>query len=295
MEIRNLKTFQKIAELGSFTKAANALGYAQSTLTFHIQEIEAHYGRPVFEKIGKRKRLTTFGRQLLAQAGPLLNQYGTLEQLGRSDEVLQENIRVGAPESLMMYRLYPVIREYKTAYPQVNVSVINTPCELLRGHLLSGQLDVSFLLQPLYDYPNLEVIALQEERMCLVAPSGHSRDDLLPEASQMVLYTEKECTYRQEYERYLQAHHVFPANVLETASVEAIKKYVVNGLGVSYLPYYAVREEAEQGLLRVLFPQPELRFFTQIAYHSQKWLSPAMKALLALSRTFETKWNAGER
>ncbi len=46
--------------------------------------------------------------------------------------------------------------------------------------------------------------------MCLVASANHSRDDLLPEATQMVLYTEKECTYRQEFERYLQTHQHFP-------------------------------------------------------------------------------------
>lgn len=64
MEIRNLKTFSKVAELGSFTKATQFLGYAQSTLTFHIQEIELYYGKPVFEKIGRNIKLTSFGKQL---------------------------------------------------------------------------------------------------------------------------------------------------------------------------------------------------------------------------------------
>jgi len=117
LEIRNLKTFYKIAEVGSFTKAAEALGYAQSTLTFNIQEIETYYGRPVFEKAGKHKQLTTFGKQLLEQVDVVLHQYETIEHLGKTDEVLQESIRIGAPESLMMYRLYPIIKAYKSAYP----------------------------------------------------------------------------------------------------------------------------------------------------------------------------------
>lgn len=293
MEIRNLRTLAKIAELGSFTKAAEALGYAQSTLTFQIQAIESHYNRPVFEKLGKTLNLTPFGRQLLEQTNAVLAQYDRLEQLGQDDAVPQGSLRIGAPESLMMYRLYPIIKAYKSAYPQVEISVVNDPCELLRGHLLSGQLDLSFLLQPDYAYPNLCVRLLREERMCLVAPPGHTQEDFLPEPTQIVLYTEKECTYRQEFDRYLQSHQVFPANVLETASVEAIKKYVTNGLGVSYLPYYAVREEAEKDLLRIRFPKTDVRFFTQLAYHEKKWLSPALQAFIRLSEDESQKWDGG--
>jgi len=61
-----------------------------------------------------------------------------------------------------------------------------------------------------------------------------------------------------------------PKNVLETSSVEAIKKYVINGLGVSYLPYYAIKAEADEGLISHKFSNSDLHFFTQIAYHSNK-------------------------
>jgi DNA-binding transcriptional LysR family regulator len=194
----------------------------------------------------------------------------------------------------MMHRLYPIIKAYKSAYPQVEITVINSPCQLLRDDLGTGQLDLSFLLQPDFSSPNLHIRLLKEERMCLVAPKGHPQEDFLPEPNQMVLYTEKECDYRKEFQRYLQKHKYNPVNVLETGSVEAIKKYVINGLGVSYLPYYAVREEAEKGLLRVKFPPADLRFFTQIAYHSKKWLSPAIQALLDLSCEYGQKWDEEE-
>ncbi len=294
MEIRNLKTFYKIATLGSFSKAAEALGYAQSTLTFHIQEIEAHYGQPVFEKTGRHKQLTAFGKQLLEQVEGLLHTYDTLEHLGNTSEVLRETLRIGAPESLMMYRLFPIIKEYKSLYPQVNVTVTNARCPVLRGYLLSGQLDVSIMLQPLCNYPNLDVVSLREERMCLVAPQGHERDDLLPGASQMILHVEAECTYRQEFERFLQAQHYVPENILETSSVEAIKKYILNGMGVSYLPYYSVRDEAKKGLVRVRFPETNLRFFTQIVSPSNKWRSPAMKAFIDLCHVYGKQWELDE-
>lgn len=290
-EIRNLKTLSKIAELKSFTKAAEVLGYAQSTLTFHIHEIETYYGQPVFEKIGRNVQLTLFGKQLLEQVDIVLQQYETIEQLGNDDKNPQGSIRIGAPESLMMYRLYPIIKAYKSAYPQVEISIINDPCELLWENLFSGKLDLSFLLQPVCNYPNLNVTLLKEEKMCLVAPTGHTQKDFLPNETQMVLYTEKECTYRQEFDRYLKSRQYIPSNVLETASVEAIKKYVINGLGVSYLPYYSVKDEADKKLMKIKFPETDLHFFTQIAYHKKKWLSPALKTFIDLCIEYSKEWN----
>ena len=115
MEIRNLKTFAKIAELGSFTKAAQELGYAQSTLTFQIQAIEAFYERPLFEKVGRHIQLTAFGKQLLEQVNAILSDYDSLEQLAEVEAAPQGTLRIGAPDSLMMYRLYPIIKAYKSA------------------------------------------------------------------------------------------------------------------------------------------------------------------------------------
>lgn len=223
VEIRNLRTLVKIAELGSYTKAAQALGYAQSTLTFQVNAIEAHYGRPVFDRTGKSLRLTTFGSQLLESASDVLGKYEALEQLGKDDATPQGCIRIGAPESLTMYRLFPIIKEYKAAYPQVEIRLIDSPCEMLLKNLSAGQLDISFILQPLHSDPNLHVEELVREQMCMIAPAGHTQEDLLPEPGQMVIYTEKQCSYRQEFDRYLRKHCCVPANILETPSVEAIK------------------------------------------------------------------------
>ncbi|MDK2967560.1 LysR family transcriptional regulator [Lacrimispora sp.] len=291
IEIRNLRTLVKIAELGSYTKAAQALGYAQSTLTFQVGAIESYYNCPVFDRTGKVLKLTAFGEQLLEHTNSVLQEYDALEQLGRSDAAPRGCLRIGAPESLTLYRLHPLIMAYKSAYPQVEVRMINSPCEMLLKDLSAGQLDISFVLQPECMDPNLCTELLSQERMCLIAPAGHTQQDFLPEPGQMVLYTEKECSYRQEFDRYLQRHHTVPANILETSSVEAIKKYVSSGLGVSYLPYYSVKKESESKSLRTKFIQTDLTFFTQIVYHKKKWISPAIKALIALSREYGRKWS----
>ena len=68
MELRNIKSFLKIAECGSFSQAANYLGYAQSTVTFQIQQLEEELGYSLFERIGKKISLTSYGENFLPLA-----------------------------------------------------------------------------------------------------------------------------------------------------------------------------------------------------------------------------------
>lgn len=75
MEIRNFITFKKIIETGSFTKASEELGYAQSTITAHIQAIEDYLSGQVFDRIGRQVILTDLGKQLEKQVDQLLNTY----------------------------------------------------------------------------------------------------------------------------------------------------------------------------------------------------------------------------
>jgi DNA-binding transcriptional LysR family regulator len=291
MEIKNFRTFKKIAELGSFTKAAQELGYAQSTITFQIQSIENHYRKPLFERMGKNIEITQFGKQLLKEVEVILSDYDRIEQFGLRESKPEGVLRIGAPESLMIYRLFPIIKQYKEKYPYVEIVIIDDQCKFLRERLNAGELDMTFLLQPEFTYANLKTILLKKETMCLVAPPDFSRDDFLPEPSQMVLYTEKECTYRQIYSSYMQSLNYYPKNILETESVEAIKKYIMNGLGISYLPYYAIENEHKENRLKIKVYDSGIYLYTQIAYHKNKWLNPALSALINLSIEHSQKWS----
>ncbi len=290
MEIKNFKTFKRVAEMGSFTKAAQDLGYAQSTVTFQIQAIEEYYRKPLFNRIGKTIEITQFGQSLLEHIGSLLNTYEVIEKYSTVENKPRGVIKMGMPESLMMYRVHDIIREYKCTYPEVELIIINDQCCHLRNKLSTGDLDVIFLVQPKYTYSHLHTLILKQEGMCLVAPKDYEGKDFLPNDSQMVLFTEKECTYREVFNNYLQSHHFYPTNILETGSVEAIKKYIECGLGVSYLPYYAVAEEEKQKKFKVKRWDGEITFYTQIIYHKNKWLSPALKTLVDLCIMHSKEW-----
>lgn len=290
MDIRNFKTFKKIVETGSFSKAAEQLGYAQSTVTFHIQSIESYYRRPLFNRVGNAVELTEFGQNIISQVDALLDAYEAVEGASALDMAPQGSIRIGTPESLLLYRLYDIIREYKQTYPQVEIVISIDMCPALRDKVLKGELDLGILLQPEYQYGQLNTTLLKKEEMCFVAPMDYTGDDFLPQGNQMVLYTEKECTYREVFQNYLQGQKFYPTNVLETGSVEVIKKYIQYGMGISYLPLYAVQEDARQGKLRIKQHDSPVEFYTQVIFHKNKWLSPAVQAFVNMCRERAKGW-----
>ena len=290
MDIRNFKTFKKIVETGSFSRAAEQLGYAQSTVTFHIQAIEGHYRRPLFSRIGGSIELTDFGQSILGQVDALLSAYDAVEYASAGSPPPSGTLKIGTPESLLLYRLQEVIKDFKQAFPQVETVISIDLCPVMRDKVIAGELDLAVLLQPVYQYTQLTTKLLAKEEMCFVAPPDYAGDDFLPSGAQMVFYTEKECTYREVFQNYLQGKKFYPTNVLETGSVEVIKRYIQAGMGISYLPMYAVREDAESGKLRIAPHQKEIEFYTQIIHHKNKWLSPAATAFLDLCCERAADW-----
>lgn len=104
-------------------------------------------------------------------------------------------------------------------------------------------------------------------------------------ADQTVLVTEDGCHYRRSFEDTLVSAGVCPLNWLELGSVEAIKRCVLEGIGVAVLPEVAVIDEVAQGRLAVLpWTGCDFSIMTQLAWHKDKWMSPALEAFINVVR-----------
>lgn len=281
MEIRDLYSFKEIVKTGSFSKAAKNLGYTQSTISAHIQRLEMHYGEKLFDRIGRGIKLTTFGSDLNTEVDVLLSRFEAVESFNLQGEKIEGTIRIGAPDSLMMYKLYKIIYAYKQRYPLVNIVITGGLCPDLRRQVEAGTLDLCMMLQPLYTYEHLTVHALKRETFALIFPPGQEAP-YLPSSKQMIILAEEGCTYREVFLNYLSSYGHLAANIIETGSVEAIKKYVMDGLGVSYVPNYAIERERSENQLVAVDYESDLAFFTQLLYHQKKWQSPAMQNLIAM-------------
>ncbi|MBR4410944.1 MAG: LysR family transcriptional regulator, partial [Firmicutes bacterium] len=105
MEFRNMKTFLRVAELQNFTKAAEELGYSQSTVTVQIQQLEQELDVLLFERIGKNIRLTEQGNAFRHQAREILHAVEQLESSMKGTQQAKGFLRIGTVDSLCSNRL----------------------------------------------------------------------------------------------------------------------------------------------------------------------------------------------
>lgn len=292
MELRQLHTFATVARTLNFTRAAEALSYAQSSVTGQVQALEDELGVKLFERLGKKIALTAQGEQLLWYAEKMLKLADEAkEALHRRDDLPAGPLVIGSPESLATYRLPPILHRFRQRYPQVQVTLRPGICADLLRQLGEGLIDLVFVLQPVIRPPYLTIYPLKVEPLQALAYPDHpltSRKAIRLQDlhGEHLLVTEQGCSYRELIDREMERASVRPATSLEFGSIEAIKQCVAAGMGLAVLPAMTAEHEVSEGRLAVLPWQGEgYHVVTQVAHHKDKWLSPAMRAFLAT--TFE--------
>jgi DNA-binding transcriptional LysR family regulator len=281
MEIRHLITFMTIIEVGSYTGAASKLGYTQSTITSHIQALEHEIGGELFTYVKRNLQLTQIGRELIPLAEDLLATHEQIKNM-RSTREMKGVLKVAAPESLTISRLGPILREYSLQYPHVKIILTNGTCGQNQTDLLSGRVDVAFMVFPEIKPEKCSLYTLFEEKIVLV--SGQDGldhfDDYKKSTNQFFITNEEGCSYRTMFERHLYRETF---QKMELWSIEAIKKMVMSGLGFAVLPYMTVKEEVESGKLKVIQHNEKFEpFYSHMLVKKKKWLSPAVEAFVEL-------------
>ena len=296
MEIRHLQTFITIAELGSFTKAAEYLGYAQSTITAHIQILENELGENLFDRLGKKIVVTNMGKELVPYARQMLDIYKEIKNITSDSKSISGDLVIGAGESLSVYRLGKILKEYKKNFPKVNIILKNSTCSDLRRRLYTGEMDIVFTIEPEIIDKDLTVQKLKDETMVVIGEPNADLEFLNnnydnQEARENIIFSEKGCSVRISFENYLKNKKLEYFNPLEFSSVEATKKCVMNGLGISILPLYAVKNEVKEGNIKILeLKEPFDKYSTQLSYHKNKRISLAMSKFIEITLKNSKRW-----
>ncbi len=286
MEIRNFITFKKIIETGSFTRASESLGYAQSTITAHIQAIEEALGGQVFDRIGRQIILTELGRQLEKQVDRLLHTYQAIESLSGYGQMPKGTIRIGTEESIALYMLGPLFKAYSTQYPDVEIVLINAPYRELEPKLYTGEVDIIFIIDKAIESPELNVQVLSQVDMVFVAtPDYLQKRDAQSERISRIINTRKGGTFRDIFEEYLTSRGTKFENSVEAWSLELVKQSVIHGMGVTFLPEMTVESEIQAGLLVAdsLSLGFENEILAQMAYHKDRYISSALQAFIDMA------------
>ncbi|MEG6584735.1 LysR family transcriptional regulator [Dendrosporobacter sp. 1207_IL3150] len=289
MEIRQLKTFLSIVKLGNFSHAAQYLGYTQSSVTTHIQLLEKELNTVLFERFGHQLMLTTDGERLYDYAERILRiSEDAKNELGNF-AVPCGSLTIGMPESLCVYHLTDLLKEYSLLYPDVEIKLKFGISSDFRNLLRKNMMDVAFFLEKDIRDADLITNFLWPEPIVIVASPEHEiaqKEIVQPKdlKDQTLIFIESGSGYRAVLEEGLAKAGVKPRTVLEICQIQTIKQFVISKLGITVLPEAAVKNELAEGTLAALPWQGiDLKTDAYLVYHKEKWLSNTIKSFIKLT------------
>ncbi|MDO5346823.1 MAG: LysR family transcriptional regulator [Lachnospiraceae bacterium] len=289
MELKYLQTFRTIVDEGGFRKAAEKLNYTQSTITFQIGQLEQELSASLFEKIGRKMVLTKAGERLIPYVDEILQSVDKLRFFEEDLSECQGNLHIGIGESLLCYRLSPILKEFHQRAPKARLFLRSMNCYEIRNELLNGTLDLGVFYADVAGFgSNLTVHPLGSYPMKLVASPETKKlypDFTTPDRAIPVpfIINEPNCIFREIFEQYLREKSILLDHTIELWSIPTIKNLVKSDVGVSFLPAFTVQAELGTGELEEIATEITDKTITAVcAHHKNKWISPLMQLFIEL-------------
>ncbi|MCU1349653.1 MAG: hypothetical protein JWO56_2683 [Acidobacteria bacterium] len=286
MEMRQLQLFVTLAEELNFTRTAERLHTVQSNVTSHVRHLEEELGVRLFDRYPRRLVLTDAGTRFLPYAQRALATVDEARRAIRFGDEPAGPLRIGAPESILAYRLPLALRRFRQRHPHVMLMLRPYVDWPLAQPLQKGEFDLAIRIADTLTEKALGSRRIGAEPIVLVAAPEHPlarRATVRPRdlSGQHLLLTEEGCAYRKKFERILGARAIKPQGVGEFASVEAIKQCATLGMGIALLPEIVVAAEIRTGALRVLaWRGPDVSMSTHVVWHKDRSMTPAMRGFL---------------
>lgn len=286
MDLKSLNTLIQVAELGSFTKAGERLGYSQPTVSFQIKQLEAELGIQLFDRIGHTVTLTEDGHAALAYAHHICHLMQEMAQGTNGQLRPNGRVHLGLPDSLCQPLIVGEFKKLRQQYPGICLRLTTAGTSELLRLLDHNEVDLICTLdEPVRD--TAYIIAHEEtvyaHFVCAAgSPLARQTDLSLPMLlEQPVIVTEKGLSYRRLLDERLaeSGRELHPA--LEMNNADRICQLVAEGQGISFLPDYITEKAAAQHrIVRLSVEGYTMKLQKQLIYHRDKWLTPAIKALI---------------
>lgn len=289
MEIRQLQTFVQAAQLESFSKTAEMLGYSQSAITVQMRLLETELNTRLFDRMGKRVVLTPQGREFLKSANKILYEVNKASKSMNDDRELTNPLHVGTIESLCTAKFPRILSEFHSLHPRVNLQItIDSPEKLIRM-MDHNELDLIYILDtPRWDENWVKVMELAEPVVFVASAAskfaGKEKmvlDDILQEP---FFLTEKHANYRQALDQQLALRRQFISPVLEISDTAFIIHMLELNQGLSFLPYFAVEQDIYKHRITTLdIKDIHISMYRQIFYHKNKFRTREMEEFIRLA------------
>ncbi|RFO97252.1 LysR family transcriptional regulator [Rhodoferax lacus] len=291
MDLKQLEYFVRVAELGSFTRAAIALDVAQPALSRQVRLLEVELRQTLLTRNGRGATPTEAGQLLLAHGRGILHQVErALEELGRVRGSLAGHVAVGLPTSLARVLTVPLTRAFRQHLPDASISISEGLSVAMRESLINGRLDIAVLYNP-QPGNEIEIRPLPDETLLLVQKRTPGMPEpegpiALQEIAQLPLVIpSRPNAIRMQVESEMATIGCRPKIALEIDGVSAILDLVVDGAGSAVLSRNAVASYARPEELAVRpIHAPELKTRVALATSSLRPSTLTQQETLTLIR-----------
>lgn len=280
MDLDQLHTFLEIVRLKSFSKAAQTCFRTQPAISAQIRQLEQELNTSLFERLGTRIQLTPAGRIFCDYAEQILAlRRQAQDTINELDRVPRGELVIAANEATCIYVLPTVFSEFKKNFPNVQLLVDRSYGRHVVESVLDNLADFGFTQLPVQE-KKLEVVQVYSDEICLLTPAGHPLS-LLPAVSAAdvqpySLLLPKGGATRSKLNQWLEGVEDELQISMELDSTEMIKRFVLAGMGVSFMAASHFREGVAAGQFASvrLAPEPMIRRLG-LVYRKDKALSKA--------------------
>ena len=286
MELRNLITFINVAELGSFTKAAEQLGYSQSTVSFQIKQLEDEIGCLLFERINHTITLTERGKELASYAHTIRALTEDFKERLNKEEECKGNIHIVTPDSVCEEMLYSHYIDFHSKYPNVSVKFTTADTSVMFDMLDHNEADAIITLDS-HTYRKDYIIAKEQLLpMHFVANSkskyaGRKKLKIADIINEPFILTEHGQGYRRVFDKELAKKSLEISPILEIGRTDIITHILARSNMISYLPDFVTNDYIKSGKLCYLdVTDISIDIWKQLIYHKNKWMSKTLSTFI---------------
>ncbi len=293
MELRNLITFIHVAEIGSFTKAAEQLGYSQSTISFQIKQLEDELDCLLFERINHTITLTERGNELVSYAHQIRALTDGFKESLSKEADCSGHIHIVTPDSVCEDMIYENYIDFHNRYPNISIKFTTADTSVMFDMLDHNEADAIITLDS-HSYRKDYVIAKEQALSMHFVTSSKSRFagernlKMADIVNEPFILTEYGQGYRRVFDKELAKKSLEITPALEIGRTDIITNILAKSDMISYLPDFVTKELIESGELCYLDVEDmTLEIWKQLIYHKNKWMSKSLKTVIEYIKSHE--------
>src|SRR6266550_599697 len=302
MEIRQLRSFIAIAELGTFTAAALRVHVTQAAISMQIRQLENELGARLFVRAPRRVMLTEAGEHLLHRARQILRDHdAALDEIAELAGAERGRLRVGSASAAVITDVLPkLLKEVRRQHAGAEITVLSGTSEALVQQILAGEVDIAFVSLPV-EARGISTERLSEDQLVAIASPRHKLAkqrtiSAYTLAGEKLILGERGGNTRRLIDQFFAQAGVTLHVSMELSRQAAIRRMVEEDMGVGIVTLQSVKEEVEKGkLVRWWIEGAEINWELGLAQLSGGYESPIVQKFITLTRKYFAQETPGNR